>query len=153
MRKDIQKLVYKIEKQVVGILITHGYVTSKSKTFVDIDITQKGKALLGVSDPLITEQWLKDWRYKWPSGFRGTPKIIRTKINKFLRENKNTSLDDINNATDTWLAQKPAPYCGDAKYFFYKKDSSGGEQSRCEEVLEEMKDDTISVEDDSDFSL
>lgn len=149
IRKDIEVLLRHIEPQIVGILISHGLVTASKRRFANISLTQRGKAISNLSDILITEEWLKKWQLLWPPNFRGSRRIIRDKLNRFLLEH-DTTLENIIAVTESWLVRKRPPYCGEAKYFFYKIEKDGTEISRCEECLELIED---IPEDDNDVNM
>lgn len=136
LRKDLERLVRLIEPQVVGILIAQGYVTSKERKFSDFKLTQKGKAAINMGDSLITNEWIKSWRFLWPASYRSTNGAVRDKLSRFLLEHEDVSLKDIKRATQKWLAENQPPYCGKANYFFYKVQADKTEISRCEEYLE-----------------
>lgn len=138
MRKDLQLLLRAIEPQVIGMLIANDYITSASTKYSDMKLTAKGKSATGMDDPLITEEWLKGWRSKWPVESRASMKIIREKINRFLLEN-DVEIREIEKATDRWLEMHNYPYCGYARHFFYKQER-GEEFSRCMELIEILRD-------------
>jgi len=119
MRKDILKLIKLIEKQIVGILIAKGWAKSKEYSFSTLTLTPMGKREINSSDPLITDDWIKQWRNLWPPNMRGQVSVIREKLNNFLME-YNVTLEEITQATEKHLSANQAPYCGKAIYFFLK---------------------------------
>jgi len=137
LRRDIEKLIRIIEPQVISILKAHGLITDPKKKmkYGSVVLTQKGKALIGLSDIPITEQWLTSWMELWPVGFRGSRATIRDKLNRFLQEH-DCSLDEIIESTNRWLQDKNTPYHGSAHHFFYKMEGIDSEISRCEEYLD-----------------
>ena len=151
LRKDLEKLIRLVEPQLIGILISNGYVSSKKKKFSDITFTQKGKSAIGMGDMLITDEWLQEWRSLWPTGKKGTPRAVRDKLNRFMMEN-DCSLEQVTKCAEYWLAEHQSPYCGHAGNFFYKLEQGNTEISRCTEVLEIIKEidkDSINVYDDN----
>lgn len=139
MRKDLRKLIQLIEPQIIGILITKGLITTLSKNFSDMELTVEGKARTGESDELISNEWIEKWRDLWPVSHKGNKEVIRSKLNRFLL-NHDYTIDDILEATQIHLNKNSPPYCGNANYFFYKKDKKE-EISRCLEILEETHND------------
>lgn len=146
MRKDLKLLMRAIEPQVIGLLIAHGYIKSESTKFSNMVLTSKGKEATGFQDPILTSEWLKTWRLKWPPEARASENVIREKLNRFLLE-VDVTLTEISQATDRWLAQKEYPYCGHSRHFFYKLEHDG-EFSRCYEMIEIIRDEKTSVADD-----
>jgi len=137
IRKDLEKLLRYLEPQITGLLTANGLIEKNAKKFSEIKLTQKGRSISGFSDPIITEEWLKEWKNMWPVNYRGTTSAIREKLNRFLMEH-DVQLEEIISATEHWLMENKTPYHGSAQNFFYKKES-GVEVSRCEEYLEIIK--------------
>lgn len=136
LRKDITKLIYYMEKPVIGILQAHNLITRKSKKLDTAELTPEAKVIIGDDDELITDEWINQWRSLWPSGMRGDKAIIRKKLNRFLQE-EDVELDTIVRVTERYLASQSEPkYAGNANYFFYKE-TKDGVVSRCKQWLEE----------------
>lgn len=142
IRKDLEKLLKHIEPQVMGILISHGLVTSKNLKFSDLQITTKGKNLIGQSDPVITDEFIDLYRSKFPSLLKGNKNTVREKLNVFLMENEVT-LEKILEAVDLWISTRDSSrYVGKADNFIYLN-QDGVRKSRlmeCIEALEEEND-------------
>lgn len=134
LRKDIMKLILKIEKPILGVLQAHNLVTRKSKNLATAELTDEAKVLIGADEELITDEWIQKWRSLWPARQKGDTAIIRKKLNRFLQEEE-VSLEQIWKATQAWIADKEEEkYIGNANYFFYKQEPDG-EKSRCRNYL------------------
>ncbi|MCA9375280.1 hypothetical protein KC622_03040, partial [Candidatus Dojkabacteria bacterium] len=87
-RKDIEKLIRHIEPQIISILVAHGLVKSSKQTqkFGDLKLTQKSKGILGLSDLIITDDWVREWQQKWPPGHLGAFSTTKDKLIRYLLE-------------------------------------------------------------------
>lgn len=139
MRKDYWKLVDNIQPQVISILIAKGHVELIDKSgpikWSNCKITKVGEKLTKVVD--IDETFLADYMKLWPAGYRSTKNLVRNKLARFMTEHE-CSEEQIFLATKKWLIDKRTPYHGKADFFFYKE-IPGGEESRCEEYLDLVK--------------
>lgn len=138
MKRTLLELlsVDEVQKRVLSLLKILGLVTLGSRSYRSATLTPKGEAL--IKSNLIDMQFISDFRQIFPPGSRGTAGIIQSHMTRFLNENPNFSPSDVLQAARAWVELK-GEYCGDAKYFFYKK-VEGGEEQRCLEVLESSKD-------------
>lgn len=145
MRKDLKKLLLRFQPQIIGILEAHGYATSTNGKFSGLKLTNTGKGLLDVDDLIITEEWIKEWRFMWPVGKRGNQNVVRDKLSTFIME-KDCSLNEIIDATNLWFQKNDPMYVGNANNFFYKQEKDIT-VSRCEEYLEMLKEESSSSDD------
>ena len=139
MRKDYWKLVDEIQPQVISILIARGYVEVIDKNgpykWGNCKITKDGEKVTKIIE--VNETFLLEYLKLWPAGYRSTKSLVKAKLARFLTEH-DCSEEDIILATKKWLLDKRTPYHGKADFFFYKE-ISGGEESRCEEYIELIK--------------
>jgi hypothetical protein len=135
MKREVLELLQKVEMQprILSVLMAMGLINSGAHNYSSAKLTQKGKEF--ISDDKLTDEIINKLRDIFPAGDRGSLALVKTKMNRFMNEHENASIDDILRAAQLWVRDKGA-FCGKAQYFFYKRDNSGGEESRCEEFLE-----------------
>lgn len=139
MNKELIKLIRVIENQVVSILLVHNYITLIDSNgpykFSNIRISSKGEDALD-KHHLVTDAQLQEYRVLWPVGYRGSNKLVKEKMERFISENECT-FEQIIVATKKYLKVWNTPYHGKAHFFFYKMEN-GEEISRAEEYLDDI---------------
>lgn len=137
--KEYWKLIKEIEPNVISILIAKGFVQLVDKKgpykWGNCKITKEGEQVTKVVD--VKDTFLVEYMKLWPAGYRSTKSLVKAKAARFITEHS-CSEEDIIKATKKWLSEKRTPYHGKADFFFYKQ-ITGGEESRCEEYLELTK--------------
>lgn len=139
MNKEIIKLIKIVENQIVSILLVHGYIelidTTGPYKFSNIRVSIKGEDALD-KHYLVTDSQVQEYRLLWPIGYRGSNKLVKEKMERFILENECT-FEQIMLAAKKYLKVWDTPYHGKAQFFFYKIEN-GEEISRAEEYLDDI---------------
>lgn len=135
MKKDLTDLllVSSIQTRVVSLLKAMGLI--EGTNYHNASLTDKARGMIKAD--LISEDKVRDFMDLFPPGHRSNVGLVQSKMTRFLKEHPKYDYGDIYDAAIRWVEAK-GDYCGDAKYFFYKK-TTDGEFSRCLEVLETIK--------------
>lgn len=137
MKKEIIDLIStsEIQKRIISLLQTMDLVGSGDK-YSNVQLSKKGREMVK-TDIQITPEFIEKLRTVFPPGHRGNRQDVTSRVERFLRENRNFSQDDVLEAATKWVAEKQE-FCGYLHYFLYKKEN-GFEQSRCHEYCELIK--------------
>lgn len=139
MNKNLIKLINKtIQKQVVGLLLSKGYVNlkdyknnkvdpEKDYRFSNLSMTSSGRKLIDAPDLNITKEWLSKYisvynpNYKSnKDSFTLNESTIIKKITNFIEANPEITLDDILKAYTSCVIEK-GKFARKPEYFIYKK--------------------------------
>ena len=138
MRKEVVDLLStsEIQKRVISLLKALDLVKGGDK-YSNIKLSKKAREVID-TDIQISEEFIEDLRNIFPPGHRGNRNDVSSRVERFLRENREFNEADILKAATRWVSDKQE-YCGYLHYFLYKK-VGGFEQSRCLEYCELVKD-------------
>lgn len=135
------KLVKYEEEPIVSILVARGHVSLVKpgvRKFSNVQLTSKGKTMLGVSDIILTDEYIEELRSIFPPGYRGTLATIRAKLSDTISD-YGLDLEKILIAARRWNRDHVAPYCGKLDYFI-SKEENGIVSSRLLEYYELIED-------------
>jgi hypothetical protein len=140
MRQEIQLLLKnpEVERRVISILESLNLVKPGASCYSKLVVTKSGTDDINVR--LVEEEDVEKLRKIFPPGKRSNVKLIREKMTRFLQEHPEVTVDKILKAAYLWVYDK-GEYCGDAQYFFFKKERDGTELSRCLEFLDYVEPD------------
>lgn len=139
---SIYKLVKKVEKSFIGLLLQHNLVKLKEKPSDKLNKDEVYKlsniVLVREVEYKLTTKQINDFRFMFPSVRRGSVSIVRSKLERFLMENPETSYEEIFEVTksyiDKTLASSGEERVKSANNIAFKK-VKGGEESLLSNLL------------------
>jgi hypothetical protein len=150
-------------------------ISTDDYTFYNIELTNKGAELISENEELedigdlintlentsrreklektistnISEEDIDKYREVFPPGCRGSRKLVRAKLERFLSEN-NCSVEEIIEAAKLYVRHNTSKSynVAGAHYFLYKRDmNSRVDESKCEEFLEQVRQGNHTIKD------
>lgn len=132
---DLSRLLKKYKKQFISILISNKEIEKKDSLKLSNLIDSMGWQKEGQE----FSSFVTQFRKTFPPNFRDSEKDLKERLDKFKLKYPNISEAEIIHAAETWNREKTPPYCGQSKYFLFKKEKGEPEFSRCANIVKSFK--------------